>query len=71
MKLKLSELREGVDVINFWIIKTDPEGNVQRLSDGSWQQIKSAYAEHNYTELDGYHVVAVESKLKLVERKSW
>jgi hypothetical protein len=30
MKLKISELREGVGLINFWIVKTDSEGNVQK-----------------------------------------
>ena len=48
--------------INYWIIKSDSLGNVQRLSTGSYNNMKTEYMEHNYTRLDGYYIVEAESK---------
>lgn len=70
-KLQLKECIEGTTLLNFWIIKTDSKGTIQKLSEGTFPQMKTAYAEHNYTENDGYYICSVESLIKIVERKSW
>jgi hypothetical protein len=54
-------VRTGI-FTNYWIIKSDSLGNVQRLSTGSYNNMKTEYMEHNYTRLDGYYIVEAESK---------
>jgi hypothetical protein len=53
----------GIDFTNYWIIKSDSLGNIQRLSTGSYDNMKCEYLKHNYTPLDGYYIVEVESKI--------
>ena len=43
------------------IIKTDSCGNTLILTSGSYDSMKSEYLKHNYTVLDGYYIVEVDS----------
>lgn len=53
----------GIDITNYWIIKSDSLGNIQRLSTGSYDNMKTEYRKHNYTTIDGYYIAEVESKI--------
>jgi hypothetical protein len=50
--------------VNYWIIKTDSLGNIQRLATGSYNNMKAEYLKHNYTSLDGYYIVEVLSTIQ-------
>jgi hypothetical protein len=56
----------GINITNYWIIKSDSLGNIQRLSTGSYDNMKSEYLEHNYTQLDGYYIVEIDSVIRRV-----
>lgn len=53
---------EGI-FTRYSIIKTDSHGNTLILSWGSYDNMKCEYLKHNYTPLDGYYIVEVESKI--------
>ena len=48
------------------IIKTDSSGNTRILSSGSYENMKDEYMNHNYTVLDGYYIVEVDSVIRRV-----
>ena len=54
------------NIKNYFIIKTDSLGEINILSSGSYETIKSEYLKHNYTTLDGYYIVEVESTIQRV-----
>jgi len=51
------------NIKNYLIIKTDSLGSVTILSSGAYETMKSEYLKHNYTPLDGYYIVEVESRI--------
>lgn len=52
--------------VNYWIVKTDSLGNIQRLATGSYNNVKSEYSKHNYTALDGYYILEMNTKINRV-----
>ncbi len=47
--------------ISYWIIVSDSLGNIKRLANGSYINMKEVYLKRGYTPLDGYYIVEVES----------
>jgi len=50
-------------LVNYWIVKSDSLGNINRFASGSYNNMKEKYLEHKFTPLDGYYIVEVESKI--------